>query len=165
MEEAEALCTKMGIMVKGGIFKCFGSSQHIKNKYGVGFEVEIKIEIPSHKKLAGIAEAELADCIAQNTDENSKDQKVYIDAALLELYNKGELQPLVLDRIRRELVITYKQAKDKINIEAFEDDINGNYNYDDSQNEERKKIVCSAIVFAEKLFIQRNLYGTLKEIC
>ena len=75
------------------------------------------------------------------------------------------MQPLVLDRIRRELVITYKQAKDKINIEAFEDDINGNYNYDDSQNEERKKIVCSAIVFAEKLFIQRNLHGTLKEIC
>ena len=24
MEEAEALSTKMGIMVKGGIFKCFG---------------------------------------------------------------------------------------------------------------------------------------------
>lgn len=48
MEEAEALCTKMGIMVKGGIFKCFGSSQHIKNKYGIGFEVEIKVEIPTH---------------------------------------------------------------------------------------------------------------------
>ena len=26
MEEAEALSTKMGIMVKGGVFKCFGSS-------------------------------------------------------------------------------------------------------------------------------------------
>lgn len=26
MEEAEALSTKMGIMVKGGMFKCFGSS-------------------------------------------------------------------------------------------------------------------------------------------
>lgn len=26
MEEAEALSTKMGIMVKGGIFKCYGSS-------------------------------------------------------------------------------------------------------------------------------------------
>lgn len=26
MEEAEALSTKMGIMVKGGIFRCFGSS-------------------------------------------------------------------------------------------------------------------------------------------
>jgi len=33
MEEAEALCTKMGIMVAGR-FRCFGSSQHIKAKYG-----------------------------------------------------------------------------------------------------------------------------------
>ncbi len=42
MEEAEALCTKMSIMV-GGRFKCFGSSQHIKAKFGTGYEVEIKI--------------------------------------------------------------------------------------------------------------------------
>mmetsp|Transcript_63288 Transcript_63288/g.87405 ORF Transcript_63288/g.87405 Transcript_63288/m.87405 type:complete len:109 (+) Transcript_63288:675-1001(+) len=26
MEEAEALSTKMGIMVRGGVFKCFGSA-------------------------------------------------------------------------------------------------------------------------------------------
>lgn len=42
MEEAEALCTKIGIMVNGQ-FKCFGSSQHIKDKYGMGFEIEVKI--------------------------------------------------------------------------------------------------------------------------
>lgn len=42
MDEAEALCTKMGIMVAGE-FKCFGSSQHIKNKFGTGYEIEIKI--------------------------------------------------------------------------------------------------------------------------
>jgi ATP-binding cassette, subfamily A (ABC1), member 3 len=42
MEEAEALCTKIGIMVHGQ-FKCFGSSQHIKDKYGMGFEIEVKI--------------------------------------------------------------------------------------------------------------------------
>lgn len=47
MEEAEALSTKMGIMVKGGIFKCFGSVQHIKNKFGTGYELEIKIRRPS----------------------------------------------------------------------------------------------------------------------
>ena len=39
MEESEALSTKMGIMVKGGKFRCFGSSQHIKSKFGNGFEV------------------------------------------------------------------------------------------------------------------------------
>lgn len=43
MEEAEALSTKMGIMVKGGIFRCFGSSQHIKSKYGTGYELEVKV--------------------------------------------------------------------------------------------------------------------------
>lgn len=44
MEEAEALSTKMGIMVKGGVFKCFGSSQHIKSKFGTGYEIEVKIK-------------------------------------------------------------------------------------------------------------------------
>ena len=44
MEEAEALSTKMGIMVNGGRFKCIGSCQHIKNKFGVGYEIEIKIK-------------------------------------------------------------------------------------------------------------------------
>lgn len=43
MEEAEALSTKMGIMARGGVFKCFGSSQHIKNKFATGYEIEIKI--------------------------------------------------------------------------------------------------------------------------
>jgi ATP-binding cassette subfamily A (ABC1) protein 3 len=46
MEEAEALSTKMGIMVKGGIFKCFGSSQHIKNKFGTGYMIEVKVRQP-----------------------------------------------------------------------------------------------------------------------
>lgn len=51
MEEAEALCTKMGIMVKGGIFKCFGSVQHIKNKFGTGYELELKIRKPTHSDI------------------------------------------------------------------------------------------------------------------
>ena len=53
MEEAEALCTKMGIMVDGE-FKCFGSSQHIKDKYGMGFELEIKIKQLSEEEVEGL---------------------------------------------------------------------------------------------------------------
>lgn len=59
MEEAEALCTKMGIMVDGQ-FKCFGSSQHIKDKYGMGYEIEVKIrhlqesEIQQIKRAKGV---------------------------------------------------------------------------------------------------------------
>ena len=33
MEEAEALSTRLGIMVKGN-FKCIGTTQHLKSKYG-----------------------------------------------------------------------------------------------------------------------------------
>jgi ABC-type multidrug transport system ATPase subunit len=55
MEEAEALSSKMGIMVKGGVFKCFGSVQHIKNKYGTGYELEIKIKPLSKKILLEMA--------------------------------------------------------------------------------------------------------------
>lgn len=53
MEEAEALSTKMGIMVKGGVFRCFGSSQHIKNKFGTGYEIEVKIRKQTIQDIEG----------------------------------------------------------------------------------------------------------------
>ena len=43
MEEAEILSTKLGIMACGGVLRCMGSSQHIKNKFCVGYEIEIKV--------------------------------------------------------------------------------------------------------------------------
>jgi ATP-binding cassette, subfamily A (ABC1), member 3 len=56
MEEAEALCTKMGIMVAGK-FKFFGSSQHIKAKYGTGYEIEVKIKYLKADELLEIKES------------------------------------------------------------------------------------------------------------
>eukprot|EP00351_Strombidinopsis_sp_SopsisLIS2011_P000570 CAMPEP_0116887468 /NCGR_PEP_ID=MMETSP0463-20121206/21967_1 /TAXON_ID=181622 /ORGANISM="Strombidinopsis sp, Strain SopsisLIS2011" /LENGTH=100 /DNA_ID=CAMNT_0004550217 /DNA_START=300 /DNA_END=602 /DNA_ORIENTATION=+ len=56
MEEAEALSTKMGIMVRGGIFRCFGSSQHLKSKFGTGYELEVKISKPSNEDLVNLAD-------------------------------------------------------------------------------------------------------------
>ena len=44
MEEAEALSTKLCIMVEGK-FRCLGSIPHIKSKYGGGYEIEIKLDI------------------------------------------------------------------------------------------------------------------------
>ena len=55
MEEAEALSTKMGIMVRGGVFRCMGSTQHIKNKFGVGYEVEIKVKKLEYLDLTRMA--------------------------------------------------------------------------------------------------------------
>ncbi|XP_063255537.1 ATP-binding cassette sub-family A member 13 [Prinia subflava] len=40
MEECEALCTRLAIMVDGA-FKCLGSPQHIKNRFGDGYSVKV----------------------------------------------------------------------------------------------------------------------------
>ncbi|XP_043210381.1 phospholipid-transporting ATPase ABCA3-like, partial [Amphibalanus amphitrite] len=42
MEEADALCTRLGIMVRGNL-RCLGSTQHLKNKYGGGYMLEMKL--------------------------------------------------------------------------------------------------------------------------
>ncbi|XP_012943241.1 ATP-binding cassette sub-family A member 3 [Aplysia californica] len=42
MEECDALCTRLAIMLKGG-FMCMGSPQHLKSKYGQGYTVIVKM--------------------------------------------------------------------------------------------------------------------------
>jgi ATP-binding cassette, subfamily A (ABC1), member 3 len=44
MEECEALCPRIGIMANGKL-RCLGSAQHLKNKFGRGFQVELKTAI------------------------------------------------------------------------------------------------------------------------
>lgn len=61
MEEAEALSTKMGILVKGGIFKCFGSAQHIKNKFGTGFVIEFKTRTLENDELQAVKQRFMPD--------------------------------------------------------------------------------------------------------
>ncbi|CAL8072882.1 unnamed protein product [Orchesella dallaii] len=43
MEECEALCTRLAIMVNGK-FRCLGSTQHLKNKFGDGYTLIAQIE-------------------------------------------------------------------------------------------------------------------------
>ncbi|KXJ71644.1 hypothetical protein RP20_CCG020100 [Aedes albopictus] len=43
MEECEALCTRLAIMVNGE-FKCLGSTQHLKNKFSEGFLLTVKVK-------------------------------------------------------------------------------------------------------------------------
>ncbi|CAG9761787.1 unnamed protein product [Ceutorhynchus assimilis] len=43
MEECEALCTRLAVMVNGN-FKCLGSTQHLKNKFAEGYTLTIKIK-------------------------------------------------------------------------------------------------------------------------
>jgi len=42
MEECEALCARLGIMV-GGRLHCIGSSQRLKSRYGSGYQLDVKV--------------------------------------------------------------------------------------------------------------------------
>ncbi|XP_036853988.2 retinal-specific phospholipid-transporting ATPase ABCA4 isoform X3 [Manis javanica] len=50
MEECEALCTRLAIMVKGA-FQCLGTIQHLKYKFGDGYIVTMKIKSPKDDLL------------------------------------------------------------------------------------------------------------------
>ena len=45
MEEAEALCGRIGIMV-GGRLRCLGTVQHLKHKFGQAYMAQFKLETP-----------------------------------------------------------------------------------------------------------------------
>ena len=44
MEECDALCTRIAIMVNGQL-KCLGSPQHLKSKFGDGYTVIAKVSL------------------------------------------------------------------------------------------------------------------------
>ena len=53
MEEAEALCTRIGIMVNGQL-RCLGTPQHLKNRFGSGVELDVKTELPSSDSVRSL---------------------------------------------------------------------------------------------------------------
>ena len=57
MEECEALCTRLGIMVNGQ-FKALGSLQHLKNKFGKGYTLELQLNnISSSDRVKSFVES------------------------------------------------------------------------------------------------------------
>jgi ATP-binding cassette subfamily A (ABC1) protein 3 len=51
MEECEALCARIGILVLGKL-KCLGTSQHLKTKYANGFQINLTLESESKLEAA-----------------------------------------------------------------------------------------------------------------
>ncbi|CAK4506217.1 unnamed protein product [Aphanomyces euteiches] len=50
MEECQALCSRIGILVSGRL-TCIGTAQHLKQKFGRGFTLDIKLPSPSLEQL------------------------------------------------------------------------------------------------------------------
>ena len=74
---------------------------------------------------------------------------VKVGAALFSLTKT--LQPLVVDKIREEIITTYRQAADLINIGFLECE-SGQKTYDYQKASQGDDVKVSAVVLAEKLF-------------
>ena len=55
MEECEALCSRVGIMV-GGRLRCLGTVQHLKSKFGQGLMAEVQLQAVSDEDAAAFAQ-------------------------------------------------------------------------------------------------------------
>ena len=75
MDEAETLCKRMGIMVNGE-FVCLGRANQIKNKYGYGYELNLRI-----KPMTEEQEEELY-FKKYNLDKNMKINKDNVETVL-----------------------------------------------------------------------------------
>ena len=95
MEEAETLCQRIAIMVNGQ-FKCLGSSNYIKEKYGEGYEINLQISALSYEKM---------NLMISNFENKYNDVKKDNIQEVLEYYNKkGFINELEKGRFGYKLV-------------------------------------------------------------
>ena len=88
MEECEALCTRMAIMVNGQ-FQCLGGLQRLKSRYGSGFTLICKTRAPegsSNQPSSGQQGGQngTADSVDNNRPSTSGEENV--DAVRLKNY-------------------------------------------------------------------------------
>ncbi|XP_053734672.1 phospholipid-transporting ATPase ABCA1-like [Synchiropus splendidus] len=71
MEECEALCTRMAIMVNGR-FRCLGSVQHLKNRFGDGYTIILRVAGPDPDlvPVMKFIESELSGSTLKETHRN-----------------------------------------------------------------------------------------------
>ncbi|XP_063925793.1 phospholipid-transporting ATPase ABCA3-like isoform X3 [Zophobas morio] len=74
MEECEALCTRLAIMVNGN-FKCLGSTQHLKNKFAEGYTLTIKIKKSPDSVEPHADTTQIEDFVARNFPKAKQREK------------------------------------------------------------------------------------------
>ena len=99
MDEAETLCKRMGIMVNGE-FVCMGKANQIKDKYGFGYEADLRIKTMNEQQKEEIYKK-------YNYNQNTLITNENIKEILKQMNKKNYLNELkegrLGDRIMREL--------------------------------------------------------------
>ncbi|XP_078132544.1 phospholipid-transporting ATPase ABCA1 isoform X1 [Sander vitreus] len=90
MEECEALCTRMAIMVNGR-FKCLGSIQHLKSRFGDGYTVIVRVggSPPALKPVEDFVQQSFPGSILKEKHHNTLQYQLpYIQGALANIFSQ-----------------------------------------------------------------------------
>lgn len=108
MEEADFLCSRVGIMVKGQL-KCIGSTQHLKNKFGSGYILEAKIIANGDEREQRYQELER---VIRRIFRNATIQEKFEDRVKYQIPQTGEMS-------LAEIFSSLEDAKRDIGIEEY----------------------------------------------
>ena len=74
MDETEALCTRIGLMVNGEL-KCLGSLQHLKSRYGEGYSLLVKLGVDKRSDLISTNEENLIEFLLDSFENAELKEK------------------------------------------------------------------------------------------
>lgn len=122
MDEAEALCSKVGIMSNGEL-KCFGSLQNLKEKYGEGFSLLVCVKEKNCQNFVEFILTSFNECnLLENRDsflcfhfkKNSKNNSLSRIFYLMESKKKFfEIQSYILTQASLEQIFFKFVSKKK----------------------------------------------------
>ncbi|XP_073830693.1 ATP binding cassette subfamily A member 3 isoform X2 [Musca autumnalis] len=126
MEECEALCTRLAIMVNGE-FKCIGSTQHLKNKFSKGLILKIKVRrnMEAVKSARNSVSLAIESTAAQVRDQDIETVKGFIETefpqAILQENYQGILTFYIpLSSIKWSQIFGLMESnRDRLNIEDY----------------------------------------------
>ena len=109
MDEAEALCNRIGIMVNGKL-TCLGSPQHLKHRFGNGFEINIRTKIASSKDIMNIL-----DILKININRFDSESKFRI------FLSEKVSSDTILDNLRYEMSFVVLTVNDLLTLSSILD--------------------------------------------
>uniref|UniRef100_A0AAQ5X5G5 Cholesterol transporter ABCA5 n=1 Tax=Amphiprion ocellaris TaxID=80972 RepID=A0AAQ5X5G5_AMPOC len=121
MEEAEAVCDRVAIMVSGQL-RCIGSIQHLKGKYGRGYSLEVKLR----EELTGLQQVALL---------HKEILRIFPHAARQESFATLMVYKIPMEDVK-SLAKSFSQLENAKQTFNFEE-----YNFSQSTLEQVKKIV------------------------
>ena len=148
MEEAEALSNKMGIMVKGGIFKCFGTPQHIKDKFGTGYVIEIKAQLPISEEIDEVKESILSEEMIEDEDlREAIKRQIFTTEEASRVLSAAQVPGILIESILR---LDQEVSEDLNDEEAAAAVLKNQFTLND---------------LATDIFVKGALFGVIESLC